>query len=221
MPIEKVTGQIPCNYAIIDGFLNEDELKDINKAWPANDWEGWVKYDQRYEAKRASNLFTKLPETCAVALAKMARYNLGSLVELPDAVPDLSLHGGGLHECLPGGKLDCHLDAETHPRLGLRRAYSAVLYVHQFWKNSYHGEFVLCDDEKKIIKRVEPLPGRLVVFDCRTTYHGVMPVWHAGESRRSLALFGYLPICIENGRTRAEFTPWPGQEDLEKIMASR
>lgn len=217
-------GSFPCNYAIVDEFLTKEQLEHIDQEWPSHDWEGWVKYDARYEDKRASNLTTPLPPACGWALAKMASSGLDVLVDLPTAVPDLGLHGAGLHECPPGGKLDCHLDAEIHPRLNIRRVYSAILYVHRDWKATYHGEFVLCDDEKRVIKKIEPLPGRLVVFDCRTTYHGVLPVWHAGNARRSLALFGYMKydaLNVHEARKRAVFEPWPGEEHLKEAMRER
>jgi len=101
----------PCNHAIVDDFVTKAELDAVNKEWPAHDWEGWIQYNPKYEAKRASNLITPLPPAASMLLAKMGGFELGQLVEMPNAVPDLSLHAGGLHECLPGGKLDPHLDA--------------------------------------------------------------------------------------------------------------
>lgn len=184
----------------LDGFATGDELAEVAASWPADDWPGWVRYGGPQEGKRASDASTPLPYFCARLLARMASCcPAHHLLGIYRSVPDLSLWGGGLHEMAPGSELPPHLDADGHPRLGLLRAWSAVLYVHEVWRPGDGGELVLLG---KGGRSVTPVPGRLVAFDCRDRWHAVTKTLVA---RRSLALFGYLPDPAGGERPRAEF----------------
>lgn len=170
---------------VMDNTLS---VYEAQLAWPDEAWDGWVKEDKRYTGKWVSAPGAELPRPCGVLLARMAELMLG--------VPDLSLWAGGLHEMRPGSSLPRHLDANTHPRLGLRRYEAAVLFV------SYHhsgGELVL---ETSGVT-VAPKQNRLVMFKCQDEVHRVAEVreW----PRRTLVLFSYFPH--EGGdRTRADFS---------------
>jgi hypothetical protein len=185
---------------VIDGLLTAAELRAAIAAWPAADWPGWVAYPG---GKRAADAASALPAALAALLARLAGLSLGALVGMPDAPADLSLYGGGCHELPPGAGLGEHRDADTHARLGLRRAWSAALYVHPAWEAGWGGELVLCGRPNRT---VAPLPGRLAVFDARNCRHRVDAV--AGPvPRRSLAVFGYQPAAGRRRRPRAEFLP--------------
>lgn len=187
---------------ILDKWFAPEALMVAAVAWPAPDWPGWHDYAREGHAKRAADAQAPLPPALAAVLARMAAIPIGALLGMPESVPDLSLWGGGPHEMPPGAGLGRHLDADGHPRLGLMRAWSAVLYVHPAWQDSWGGELVLEAPHEEIM----PRPGRLVAFDCRDRAHHVRPVrCPEGESRRSLALFGYLPRRAEGLRPRAEF----------------
>lgn len=207
----------PFPHLVLDGYASPAELAGVAATWPGDDWPGWVRYDPRIEGKRASDLATPLPVACAALLARMAAERLGWSLGMAGAVADLSLHGGGLHEMQAGDSLGLHLDADTHPRLGLARAWSAVLYLD--YAAPAGGELLLCDDRRQVVERVAPTPGRLVAFDCRDGWHAVA---ECRARRRSLALFGYLPLPAGGGRPRARFAPWPGVSDgLDPLRDSR
>ncbi len=179
---------------IIDHFASAEELAACNACWPDIHWPGWVTYADQ-GGKRASDLFTPLPVALSVLLARMAAVDFGAILGIPGSVPDLSMRGGGLHEIQAAGCLPPHRDSDTHARLGLMRAWSAVLFLSR------------CDGGELWLEgmpQVEPLPGRLIAFDCRTVAHGVQTV-REGE-RRSLAIFGYSPVAGPNLRPRADFS---------------
>lgn len=186
---------------VIEQFLTPAEVLEANACWPAASWPGWVRYDERYEAKAASDLQTPVPPLLSAILARMAQAGLGAILGMPESVADLGLHGGGLHAMPPGAGLARHLDADRHPRLGLARAWSAALWVHPYWGAGWGGEL-----EIDGAPRIEPRPGRLAAFDSRDAAHAVAPVrCPAGCERRSLALFGFLPAPGEGRRPRAVF----------------
>jgi hypothetical protein len=190
------------NAIIHDNLFPPDLIRAAREQWPAADWPGWVAYDPATQCKRASDLTTPLPPACGVLLAALAALRVGAWFPLRDPlIPDLGLHGAGLHEMPPGPGLSPHLDADTHARLGVERALSAVLYVHEFWHPTWGGELEFGDG-----LAVEPAPGRLVVFDARDTPHAVRPVTCPDDYRRlSLAMFWYAPCAGPGTRLRADF----------------
>lgn len=195
----------PFPHFVLPRFASPSELAEVGAAWPGDDWPGWVRYDPGYEAKKASDLTSHIPTACSRLLARAAALPVGEWLGMPDAVADLSLWGGGLHEMPPGGSLGIHLDADGHPRLGLVRAWSAMLYVHEQWSPSDGGELVLHGKEGESPTRIPPAPGTLVAFDCRDCWHEVARLRHGSQPRRSLAIFGYLPRPAKGERPRAHF----------------
>lgn len=191
------------NYLVIDGVLTPDELAAANESWPGSRWIGWVSYHGTGRGdKYASDLQTPLPLALSLLLARVAAMDVGALLGMRGAVPDLSLYGAGLHAVPAGGSLPAHLDADTHPRLGLARAWSACVYVHEEWGQGWGGELALHGERPAI---TPPSPGRLVAFDA-SVRHEVLPVrCPPGRERRSLALFGYHAKAGAGLRPRALF----------------
>ena len=108
------------NYLLQPHFLTADELDRLDAGWPATDWPGWHRYQEDWHGKRASNLHTALPEVFGPVLARLAqlshRWTMGfdrPSVYLAGLIPDLSLHGAGLHEMVSGARLGRHLDARS------------------------------------------------------------------------------------------------------------
>lgn len=188
----------PVPHVIAD--FPESVARAAREAWPAADWPGWVAYQSACEDKRASDLTHPIPGPCALLLAKMAQFPVAYFFPETQLIPDLSLHGSGLHEMVAGKGLGQHLDADTHIRLGLERVLSAVLYVHEAWDSSWGGELMLAD------ARIAPLPSRMVIFDCRRIPHAVAALTCPEDvSRKSLALFWYAPAAGTGNRLRAAF----------------
>lgn len=191
------------NAIILDSLIPSNQLAAVRTAWPSPEWVGWHDYGETRGGKRASRPDATLPLACGVLLARLAALPVATLFpELPPLVPDLSLWGSGLHEMPAGPGLPRHLDADTHPRLGLARVLSAVLYVHDQWLSSWGGELAFSSGVA-----VLPAPGRLVIFDCREESHWVHPVQCSGDqTRKSLALFWYAAKAGPNQRLRADFS---------------
>lgn len=188
----------------VDGWLTGEELIAVNRAWPAADWPGWIDYAEAgHGEKKACDAIRELPDVIAAVLVRLAALNPGAWLGMPEAAADLSLFGAGLHAMPRGSGLAAHLDADTHARLGLHRAWSAVLWVHNHWCDSWGGELCLHGSPGR---EVFPSPGRLALFDCRALRHHVEAVRCPQETeRRSLALFGYLPEAGPRARPRALF----------------
>jgi hypothetical protein len=197
----------PFPHLVLDNWIGPAELAAINASWPGDIWSGWHKYKAPWHWKRASDLTTPLPGPAAAVLTHLADVDVRAF-GMHDLVADLGLYGAGLHEIGPGGRVGLHLDAEEHPRLHLRRSLSGLIYVHQRWEPEWGGALLLGQDAQV---RIEPVPGRLVLFDCRQeAWHAVEKVLcPAGRSRRALAMFWYAPASDSPRRTRAHFAESP------------
>jgi len=55
---------------------------------------------------------------------------LKNLTNIKNLIPDVGLHGGGLHIHGSGGKLNIHLDYSIHPKLKLQRKLNLILYLN-------------------------------------------------------------------------------------------
>lgn len=185
------------NISVIDGLFSNELLVAANSSWPHADWPGWVLNDPRQPGKRVSGLADPLPRACAVLLAQMALLPQGN-----GLIPDLGLWGAGLHEMPVGTSLDRHLDADVHGRLGLSRKLSAVLWIHDQWHREWGGE--LAFDSGLI---VQPMPGRMVLFDSQGEWHCVNRITAPATLRLSLAMFWYSSTAPKNSSTRAFFQP--------------
>lgn len=190
------------NAVVFDNLFPPELIRAASDWWPPASWPGWIAYDAAYECKRASDRGSTLPAAIGVLLARMAALPVGDWFPgRGPLTPDLSLWGAGLHEMPAGPGLTRHLDADTHPRLGLRRELSAVLWVHERWEPEWGGKLAL---ESGLV--VRPMPGRLCIFSCGNEWHEVRPVMcPEGVTRRSLAMFWYAAEPGDGARPRAVF----------------
>ena len=128
-------------------------------------------------------------------------------------IPDPYYRGGGIHQILPGGKLDIHIDFNKHQKLKLDRRLNALLYLNKDWKEEYGGNFELWSGENKNGKhilhkchnKILPLFNRFVVFSTsEKSYHGHPEALNCPKdrARQSIATYYYT-----NGR--------PANEDVD------
>ena len=112
---------------------------------------------------------------------------------IPDLENDPYLHGAGLHFHERGGKLDMHLDYSIHPLSKKERRLNLILYLNEYWKESYNGGLELWD--KAYTHRCEtilPSFNRAVLFQTSDiSYHGLpTPIACPTDTgRKSLAIY--------------------------------
>ncbi|HEY9572484.1 MAG TPA: 2OG-Fe(II) oxygenase [Pusillimonas sp.] len=90
----------------------------------------------------------------------------------------------------------CYRKHMDQHRDQLNRKISLVLYLNREWSEAGHGELCLYSspDENRLVQRVLPMPGRLVVFRSDLIPHEVMPCsqprWSLTGWFRSDAILG-------------------------------
>jgi hypothetical protein len=193
----------PFPHIVLDGFLPEPVLDGVIDEFPAPGEEAWIRFQSEHERKLASvgdegmgeNIRQLLGQFNSAAFIDF----LQQLTGIAGLVPDPYLEGGGMHQILPGGHLNVHVDFNRHPVTGLDRRLNVLLYLNRDWQEQWGGALELWSaDMQRAEQRILPLFNRLVVFSTTEfSFHGhPHPLACPDDTtRRSLALYYY-----SNGR---------------------
>jgi hypothetical protein len=124
-------------------------------------------------------------------------------------MPDPLLHGAGLHLLNPGGWLQTHLDYAIHPKLPqYERRLSLIVFLTPTWRKEWGGQLLLSDPMGKPVAEIDPVPGRLVAFECGDlSFHGVRKVGWDAFPRISAAVYYLSPARPGAVRQRAMYFP--------------
>lgn len=132
---------------------------------------------------------------------------LQEVTDTVDLVPDPHLVGAGYSKAFNGDSLKVHTDFNWNDQLRLHRRLSVVIYLNEQWKEKWGGNLDFYDtDRKKVISRVVPAAGNLVVWSYNNlAYHGYPePMTNPeGTCRKNLRLFYY----VSNAQHDDKFPP--------------
>jgi hypothetical protein len=228
---EYVSAQ-PFEHIVFDDFLPEAVLDTVLAEFPRAGDEAWVSYESENERKLASRPDTPIGEATLHLLSELNSSAfvdfLEQLTGIHGLVPDPHLEGGGLHQIVPGGHLNVHVDFNRHPRTGLARRLNVLLYLNRDWNEAYGGALELWSAEhRRCERRILPVFNRLVVFSTTTrSYHGHPEPLSCpeGRTRKSLALYYYsLAPEARNGRRSGShntlFMPQPREGSDGRLKA--
>lgn len=226
----------PFGHAYVDDFFPEQIADLLANELKGNNEAGWHEYANPLEIKRTSNDYNKFPPTIYQFFVAMSDYEVSELLteitENPPLIPDVGLHGGGIHQIKNGGKLNTHMDYAVHPKLGMQRQLNAIIYLTPEWLPEYGGSLKLFDGTMD-----EPLGekvnincefNRMVLFDTSPgSWHGFPDPIRCPDdvSRRSLAYY-YCVAADHNTpqRFRARFAPsaeQAGDAEVAKLIEAR
>lgn len=190
---------LPFPHIVIDDFLEEDVVNTLFESFPSQSDIAWWKYDNVFEKKLAQNNALILPP---VYREIFKEFNSGEFIKfleqltsISGLLPDPHLGGGGLHQILPGGKLDVHADFNFHNDLWLHRRLNMLVYLNKEWKDEWNGHLELWD--KGMLgceKKIAPIFNRCVIFSTTdTAFHGHPEILLCpdGMSRKSIAMYYY------------------------------
>ena len=206
----------PFPHAVFDNFMDASILNEAVAAFPSPDSFNFYKYDNPLEKKLAFDQISKLPDPISQILWAMNGpiflNFLETLTGIDGLIPDPYYRGGGIHQILPGGKLDVHIDFNKHQKLKLDRRLNVLIYLNKDWDESYGGYFELWSGKfnketslhelHACQKKVLPIFNRMAIFSTsERSYHGHPDplTCPAGMSRKSIATYYY-----SNGRPQEE-----------------
>ena len=184
----------------IQDFFTEDTAKVMASEFPAYDNPAWFSYKQTgVQVKKACNHWYHFgPRTYRAIMVMLAPMIVTTYGQLRGCalVPDFGLWGGGWHTSANDGILVPHLDFSIHPKVGLQRKLSVVIYLTPDMEEEYGGHLGLYegDAEKpgKLVKEIAPAFNTAIIFDStENSWHGLsrpltMP---EGMTRNSLAIY--------------------------------
>ncbi len=196
-------------FSILDDRFDAARISAAAAAWPADDWPHWLRYDSPLERKRTCRDKEVMPRPVRLLLFDLLHLMIGV-----GAQPDPTLYGAGMHSMSTGDHLDVHLDADRHPHTGQQRLLNTILFLSP-WEPNWGGELELWPPTLDVVYRaIEPLPGRLVVFDTDdNSYHGIpQPLTYpAGQQRMSLAVYWWGQPHGPVKRPRAQYVALAGE----------
>ena len=202
-------GNDPFRWWVIDNYckpLTPERMADAM----LHRWQ--VSYDNDVERgkKTSCDFITMLPELqVAFKTLHQSVTAFSSLADIPSLVNDPIDHGAGLHLSVEGSFLQAHVDYEVHPTMPFReRRMNAILFMHHHWEPEWGGQLLLCDMSGKTVKAIDPVPGRLALFECgNDSMHGVRVITHKQAVRLSCAVYYLAERRPSATRTLALFVP--------------
>lgn len=221
----------PCNYVVIDDFVETRSLTEVLheiKSIPRQTWDAIPsgthnEPDNQFFCKKlALTRFEGLPKTGEMFRAfqspQMLRF-LSDITGIEDLENDPTLFGGGVHRIATGGRLGIHCDFNIHPGIHKYRRLNVLLYLNKDWKPSYNGEFEFWTaDMQERAKTVPPIFNRMVIFRITdTAFHGHPVPWMGpvGCERLSLALYYYTEDRPEEEKGPFHWALWQKRYGLE------
>ena len=194
--------EVPFQHLVIDECFSSSVIESCLNFFPdlsENVWEYTL--DPQIEVKARSNWQSEfdIPEGIVDAIrvlnSALVLRAMSERFGIPKLMPDPYFTGGGLN-CTPfGGLLDVHVDGNYHDASGLHRRMNALLYLNPNYETDWGGEFGVYDnDGETLVKTIEPLHNRLVIFDSHDrSFHGLPnPInFPQDDPRRSIILYYY------------------------------
>ena len=224
---EQFTHAKPFPNVQIDQFFKEDVAEELYRVFPkVTDNQKWVIYNNPIEKKYALTDFTTLPQFQNLfAFLQTAQFVelIKKISGIDNIEADPHLHGAGLHQHIPGGKLDMHLDYSIHPVTGKERRVNLIIYFTKDWRDEYGGAIELWNEDFTACeKKLTPCFNKAILFRTSdVSYHGLpLPIKCPEEnSRKSIAIY-YVSDPrpdLANIRYKAQFRPLPSQPVNDKL----
>ena len=235
--------EYPFKHLIIDNFLNDEFINDLDKVIPDKPDKNWWKYENPIEVKFALDnidlMDNKIKNVFYALSHKKLCKKIGDIFNINNLEYDPFFHGAGLHMHPRYGRLGMHLDYEKHPFSNKQRRVNIILYLNNQWDNSWNGDTQLWDKnmEKCIIKSY-PINNKAIIFETtEKSWHGVPDIILCPQDtyRKSLAFY-YISdlennpdnekkgVDIDGYRKKAVFTSRPTDkydERMEKLYNIR
>ena len=194
--------ELPFKHLALDNFFDEELAFEFLNGFPNLSDCIWEKQnDLDIEIKYRTNFKSEfdIPDFLLPAFrifnSGIFLKAVGEVFDIPKLMPDPYYTGGGLNVTEKGGLLDVHVDGNYHDASGLNRRINVILYLNPGWEEGWGGEFGLYnEDGTRLVKKIEPLFNRLVIFDTHDkSFHGLPdPLNFPPEkNRKSIILYYY------------------------------
>lgn len=170
----------PFPHAVFDDFVGAELARELARAFPGPEHEGWMRRDYREQARLgqlqrtgfagvAPVVRALLNELCGMAFLDF----LSALTGIEGLIADPHFRGAGPSLTLRGGHLALHADFNRDRTRHLERKLTVVHYLCPDWDPAWGGALELWDGERtQCVSRVDLGADRLVVLAHGDAY------WH-------------------------------------------
>lgn len=204
----RYVGADPFPHIALDNFLPAERYRALASEFPGPEADIWLQFRSGKENKKLqSRDHDALPPAIRDFVSEangpeFIRF-LEGLTGIKGLAADPELHGGGLHQTLPGGHLGMHVDYNFHTVTKLDRRLNVILYLNDQWDERWGGNLEFWDEDvRNRVQSIAPVGNRLVVFNTdERSWHGHPDPLRCpdGRTRRSIAFYYYT-----DGRPEAE-----------------
>ena len=205
----------PFKHVVIDNFFPQDFAQILLEKFPDINSSSWEKTNDtdieiklRTMWKSEFDIPDGIVDAVRILNSSLFLNSMSKLFNIEKIMPDPYFSGGGLNVTVSGGLLDVHVDGNYHDASGLNRRLNAIVYLNPNWQNGWGGEFGLYDSTgDNLIKKVEPLFNRLVIFDTNDySYHGLPDPLNfpKDEVRKSIILYYYTKESRPTSQTAVD-----------------
>lgn len=230
--VKNFNNNSPFDHVVVDNFFKNEIAQKLETEFPAFDDKVWHEYKNAIEIKKTCNNWNFFPSLTYKIFSFLSSKDfinfLSESINSSEKIyPDQGLNGGGWHIHGRGGKLNPHLDYSIHPKLNLQRKFNLIIYLNSQWKREWGGNLGLWENSSsekpgKMIKSIEPLFNRAIIFDTtQNSWHGLMNklICPKSEYRKSIAIY-YLcePSKTAPSRGKALFYPTEDQKNDTEIL---
>lgn len=210
----------PFPHISFDDFLPPSVAEAASRDFPGPDSDIWQRYERKglEYLKLACDREDRIPSSLRNLLYALNSATfldfLTELTGISHLIPDPWFHGGGLHQTLPGGHLDVHLDFNLHQKMKTYRRINLLIYLNHEWRESYGGQFELRQTKTSAPSlSLAPTFNRAALFSTsKISWHGQpRPVaCPAGQTRRSIALYYYTVAPADADDVESRSTVFAG-----------
>jgi len=205
----------PFKHIIVDNFFSDEIAQASLKAFEVSERGKWDEvHDEDIEIKMRSNWSSEFDIHEAVLpcvrILNSAPFLdvMNKLFNIKGLLMDPYFKGGGLNITPKNGLLDIHVDGNFHDKTGAHRRLNAIVYLNKNWEKGWKGELGLYDKKgKRLIKSVEPIYNRLIIFQTNDySFHGLPePInFPDNENRKSIILYYYSLSAREKNETNVK-----------------
>ena len=222
----------------IETFLEPERTKNIIseiKSIQNEKNKSWVKYNTPLENKMTNNSWNDFGPHLYQIFSLLVNPELVTAISKKfktELIPDVGLHGGGIHISNSGGRLDPHLDYAIHPKLDSLRYINAILFLTSqgddfeggslgFWNRASEEIDPPFGDPDHVIK---PIAGKLILFNVSGyNWHGLCDDVKMGP-RISLASY-YVTSKVnakyDTSRSAAVFSATSEREINKEVLEAQ
>lgn len=200
----------PFPHVVIENFFSKENLKNILKAFPAQNSKVWKSPGNKhtFNKKVLKTPISGNKDEILDLKSKLIFWQLNSSIfinflekisGIKGLMPDPYLYEAGFHSSGEGAYLNPHADFSHHDKIKLQRRINFIYFLSKDWKKKNNGSLKLYDKNINVVKEIIPKLNTGVIFSTsKNSYHGHPDkIIKGAKPRNSIAMYYYTVPVIK------------------------